>query len=59
MKNKLFGRTNKITIPEPQDMQLCSNLSDYFSDKIIFIYDNLNPMKKQLPRSKSLMTLQF
>ena len=49
LTNKLLGRTKKIILPDLPDIQLCSTFSDYFSDKIKLIYDNLNTLNKQLP----------
>ena len=39
----------KVILPDLPDILLCSNFSDYFSDKIKLIYDNLKTLNKQLP----------
>ena len=48
LTNKLLGRTKKIILPDIPDILLFSTFSDYFSDKIKLIYDNLNTLNKQL-----------
>ena len=44
--NKFLGRTKQIILPDLPDILICSTFSDYFSDKIEFIYDNINILKK-------------
>ena len=42
-------RTNKIIVPDLPENLLYYTFTEYLSDKIKYIYDNLNDIHKQIP----------